>query len=155
MDLGVETTPIGDARAILIAVDGELDLSTCEQLKPAADEAVFGRRPLILDLSRCTFIDSSGLRLVLQIANGLAEGEGAGLSMAIVAGKSGTRKMFSLTAIDQKVPLFDNRDEALAWLGEKPKPHSFTPSQPPRHPVPVPGDDVSILGQRDACDKTK
>ena len=123
MDIGVETTPIGDARAILIAVDGELDLSTCEQLKPAADEAVFGRRPLILDLSRCTFIDSSGLGLVLQIANGLAEGEGegAGLSMAIVAGESGTRKMFSLTAIDRKVPLFDSRDEALAWLGGKAK----------------------------------
>jgi anti-sigma B factor antagonist len=155
VDLGVETTPIGDARAILIAVDGELDLSTCEQLKPAADEAVFGRRPLILDLSRCTFIDSSGLRLVLQIANGLAEGEGGGLSMAIVAGQSRTRKMFSLTAIDQKVPLFDNRDEALAWLGEKPKPHCFKPLQPPRHAVSVPGDDVSILGQRDACDKTK
>ena len=122
VDIGVETTPIGDARAILIAVDGELDLSTCEQLKPAADEAVFGRRPLILDLSRCTFIDSSGLRLVLQIANGLAECEGAGLSMAIVAGESGTRKMFSLTAIDRKVPLFDSRDEALAWLGGKAKP---------------------------------
>jgi anti-sigma B factor antagonist len=122
VDIGVETTPIGDARAILIAVDGELDLSTCEQLKPAADEAVFGRRPLILDVSRCTFIDSSGLRLVLQIANGLADGDGAGLSMAIVAGESGTRKMFSLTAIDRKVPLFDSRDEALAWLGGKAKP---------------------------------
>jgi anti-anti-sigma factor len=118
MDLGVETTPIGNARAILIAVDGELDLSTCDQLKPAADQAVFGRHPLILDLSGCTFIDSSGLRLVLQIANGLAEGEGAGLSMAIVAGESGTRKMFSLTGIDQKVPVFDSRDEALAWLRE-------------------------------------
>jgi anti-sigma B factor antagonist len=135
VDIGVETTPIGDARAILIAVDGELDLSTCEQLKPAADEAVFGRRPLILDLSRCTFIDSSGLRLVLQIANGLAECEGAGLSMAIVAGESGTRKMFSLTAIDRKVPLFDSRDEALAWLGEKPKPHHGQEARPvgPHH----------------------
>jgi anti-sigma B factor antagonist len=118
VELGVEATPIGDGDAMLIAVSGELDLSTCDLLKPAADEAVFGHRPLVLDLSGCTFIDSSGLRLVLQIANGLAEDE---VPMAIVGGESNIRKMFSLTAIDQKIPLFDTSQEALVWLDEKPK----------------------------------
>jgi anti-anti-sigma factor len=121
VDLGVETTPIGDGRATLIAVDGELDMSSCGQLKPPADEAVFGRRPLILDLSQCTFIDSSGLRLVLQIADDLTDGEEP-MPMGIVAGESKTRKMFSITAIDQKIPLFDTREEAFAWLGERPQP---------------------------------
>ena len=118
MEFGVEATAIGDGHALLIAVNGELDLSTCDQLKPAADEAVFGHRPLILDLADCTFIDSSGLRLVLQIANGLAEDE---VPMAVVAGESSVRKMFSLTAIDQTIPVFDTRQQALAWLDEKPK----------------------------------
>ncbi|HEX3262104.1 MAG TPA: STAS domain-containing protein [Solirubrobacterales bacterium] len=113
MELGVEATPIGDGHAMLIAVSGELDLSTCDQLKPAADEAVFGQRPLILDLSGCKFIDSSGLRLVLQIANGLAEDE---VPMAVIAAESNVRKMFSLTAIDQTIPLFDTRQQALLWL---------------------------------------
>jgi anti-anti-sigma regulatory factor len=58
VDLGVETTPIGDGHGMLIAVSRELDLSTSEQLKPAAGEAVSGRRRLILDLSHRTFIDS-------------------------------------------------------------------------------------------------
>ena len=118
MEFGVDATPIGDGHALLIAVKGELDLSTCDRLKPAADEAVFGGRPLILDLTGCTFIDSSGLRLVLQIANGLAEEE---VPMAVVAaGESNVRKLFSLTAIDQTIPLFDTRDEALVSLGGKP-----------------------------------
>jgi anti-sigma B factor antagonist len=116
--LGIEASTLGDGRAMLVAVSGELDLSTCDQLKPAADDAVFGGRPLILDLSGCTFIDSSGLRLVLQIANGLAEEE---VPIAVVAaGESSVRKLFSLTAIDQTIPLFDTREEALASLGGKP-----------------------------------
>jgi hypothetical protein len=41
--------------------------------------------------------------------------------MAVVAGESNVRKMFSLTAIDQTIPLFDTRQQALAWLDEKPK----------------------------------
>jgi anti-anti-sigma factor len=92
VNLGVETTAIGDSRALLVAVSGELDLSTCDQLKPAADESVFGRRPLILDLSRCAFIDSSGLRLVLQIATELTDGGGPEVPMAIVAGESAMRR---------------------------------------------------------------
>ena len=117
----METTPIGDHRATLIAVDGELDMSSCGQLKPAADEVVFGRRPLILDVSQCTFIDSSGLRLILQIANDLTDDEEP-MPMGIVAGESKTRRMFSITAIDQKIPLFETREEALAWLDERPQP---------------------------------
>jgi hypothetical protein len=30
--------------------------------------------------------------------------------------------MFSLTAIDQKIPLFNTRDDAFAWLQERSKP---------------------------------
>jgi hypothetical protein len=37
-------------------------------LKAALDQAVFARRPLILDLEGCSLIDSSGLRLVIQVA---------------------------------------------------------------------------------------
>ena len=100
----------------MIAIEGELDLASCEQLKPAADKAVFGRRPLILDLSQCSFLDSSALRLILQIYKGLAEGDPPPVPMGIVIGTSDTRKLFSLTAIDKTIPLFDTRDEAAAWI---------------------------------------
>jgi anti-anti-sigma factor len=112
----VETSPIGNRNGILIAVGGELDLASCERLKPAADEAVFGQRPLILDLSKCTFIDSSGLRLILQISKGLEEGDGEPQPMAIVIGGSATEKLFSVTAIDQSIPLFDTREQAVEWI---------------------------------------
>jgi len=115
VDFEVESSPIGDGNSILIAIAGELDLASCERLKPAADEAVFGQRPLIIDLSKCTFIDSSGLRLILQIAKGLEEGDQP-QPMAIVIGESATEKLFSVTAIDQSIPLFDTREQAVEWI---------------------------------------
>ena len=36
--------------------------------------------------------------------------------MAVIAAESNVRKMFSLTAIDQTIPLFDTRQQALLWL---------------------------------------
>jgi anti-anti-sigma factor len=126
----VHTSPDSDDVTV-IAVVGEFDLGSCEKLKPAADEAVAGRRPLILDLSACSFIDSSGLRLILQIARELGEGDGSPVSMSVVVGESGIRKLFSLTAIDQSIPLFDTREQARAWLDSDPspngKPASFAP----------------------------
>jgi anti-anti-sigma factor len=113
-----------DGHVMVIAIEGEFDLASCETLKPAADEAVGRRRPLILDLSQCSFIDSSGLRLILQIAKELEEGEGPPAPMCLVLGESEIRKLFSLTAIDQSIPLFDTREQAMTGLHATPKPDS-------------------------------
>ena len=108
---------------MVIAVEGEFDLASCEELKPAADEAVAARRPLILDLSKCSFIDSSALRLILQISRELSEGGDPPVPMCVVVGDSRVRKLFSLTAIDQSIPLFDTREQARAWLDTNPRPN--------------------------------
>ena len=38
MDFEVIKTPLGDGEALSVAVFGELDLASCERLKPALDE---------------------------------------------------------------------------------------------------------------------
>jgi hypothetical protein len=53
---------------------------------------------------------------VLHTYNGLDSGDGQPAPMAVVVGDSEIQKMFSLTAIDQSVPMFGARDEAVAWL---------------------------------------
>ena len=125
MDFEVIKTPLGDGEALSVAVFGELDLETCERLKPALDGAVFARRPLVLDLSGCSFIDSSGLRVVVQVAQDLTgDGEDRAVPMAIVAGEgSAVRKMLALTAIDLRVPVFESPDEATTWLDDSQKPN--------------------------------
>jgi len=138
VNLEVNSSPIGDGNALLIAVDGELELASCDRLKPAADEAVFGSRPLVLDLSHCSFIDSTGLRLVLQIYKALSDEATLAVPMAVVVGRSEIRRLFSLTAIDQSIPLFQTRQEALDWLDSKLKPGGESASlSPPSRGTPA------------------
>jgi anti-anti-sigma factor len=114
MDFKVSTSPIDDG-ALLISVEGELDLSTADQVRGPAELAISAQRPLLLDLSHCPFIDSTGLRLVLQIHQALTKAEGPRAPMAVVA-SSKILKLFSLTAVDQTVQMFTTREEALASL---------------------------------------
>src|SRR5215208_594741 len=132
MHFEFETSPIGHGDALVIAVEGELDLAAVEQLRGPAELAISKRRPVILDLSECTFIDSTGLRLTLQLHNHLGNGDEPGAAFAVVANPR-IRKFFSLTAIDMSVGVFATRDEALDALeadrgttppGVGPAPHS-------------------------------
>lgn len=69
---GVRT---GDASAWpVVRLRGEIDLSNAEALGAAAEGAVSNRaRGLVLDLSEVTFLDSTGLRLVFQLARRLRD----------------------------------------------------------------------------------
>ena len=50
-----------------VAAHGELDLSSVDVLRGALDEAVrLGGREIVLDLSGLTFIDSTGLHLLIE-----------------------------------------------------------------------------------------
>lgn len=58
----VEITKQGD----VIWVEGEIDLSSADDLRSVLKE--HGTGPLILDASKLTFIDSSGLKVLLEAA---------------------------------------------------------------------------------------
>jgi anti-sigma B factor antagonist len=54
----------------LICVAGELDLATAPKLSAAARAALDqDRGRVVFDLSELTFMDSSGLRVLLEVAN--------------------------------------------------------------------------------------
>ncbi|MFE9454930.1 STAS domain-containing protein [Streptomyces sp. NPDC006739] len=58
-----------------MTVRGEIDLQTCPQLSRAAFVTPLGGEPLYLDLSGVSFMDSSGLNLLLLLRRRLhAEG---------------------------------------------------------------------------------
>jgi anti-sigma B factor antagonist len=116
MHFEVDSSPVGNGHALRVAVHGELDIASSERLKRAADAAIVGIQPLILDLADCSFIDSRGLGLILQIHKELSDRGGPSVGMAIVIGESVTRRLFTLTAIDRTVPLFPTLERAGVWL---------------------------------------
>jgi anti-sigma B factor antagonist len=54
---------------VILAAHGELDLATVEQLRSECDELVSrGFDTIVLDLRGLVFLDSTGLRLILEQA---------------------------------------------------------------------------------------
>ncbi len=131
MRFEVDSSPIGNGDALRVAVHGELDIASSERLRRAADAAIVGIQPLILDLSDCAFIDSRGLGLILHIHKELSDGGRPPVAMAIVIGESPTRRLFTLTAIDRTVPLFSTLEQAGAWLDMQRRPDATQPQAQP------------------------
>jgi anti-anti-sigma factor len=60
----------------LVAICGELDLSTTEQVRSAVDAALAGRQQrVVFDLSGLTFMDSSGIALLVRVAQRVGDVE--------------------------------------------------------------------------------
>jgi anti-sigma B factor antagonist len=81
-----------------VNLSGELDLATAPQLQHALTEAAAGRTALILDLSELTFMDSTGLHLILSARARLAE---ADCRLVLVPGDHQVQQIFELTGVDR------------------------------------------------------
>jgi anti-sigma B factor antagonist len=58
-----------------VVLSGELDLATADALTSSIGQ-VDGDGPLVLDCSQLTFMDSSGLRVLLGVVRGRTPGSG-------------------------------------------------------------------------------
>ncbi|HEX4751501.1 MAG TPA: STAS domain-containing protein [Solirubrobacterales bacterium] len=98
--------------ALEIEVDGELDLSVAGQLQEAIDRAESG--PTLIDLARCTFIDSTGIAVVLR-ANQLYDGNGGG-RVVLHSPSDQVLRVFTVTGLTGDGLIFPAREEAIAAL---------------------------------------
>ena len=55
----------------VLQIDGEIDVSTAEQLHAALEKALTADPTVVVDMSGVTFFDAAGLRVVLQVAASL------------------------------------------------------------------------------------
>ncbi len=90
---------VGSTRTLSLA--GELDAYTAPELEAAlADHGPDGTRPsLRVDLSRVTFMDSTGLRVIIRADNELTA---AGRQLVLVAPSAPVSRLFELTALDDR-----------------------------------------------------
>jgi anti-sigma B factor antagonist len=101
----------------IVTVSGELDFAQCVKLTPELDGALgSGARAVVIDLEGVSLVDSSGIALVLNAFRSLNEG---GRELAIACPSGPPRRAFELTALDQQLPMYETRHEALAALGAR------------------------------------
>ena len=87
-----ERTPLG----YRLAPAGELDIATVPLLEGAFDEA--GDVPVLLDLEGITFIDSTGLQLLLRISD-----RGSG-RLEIISSPA-LERLLEVTGVRERLPL--------------------------------------------------
>jgi anti-sigma B factor antagonist len=110
MEVRVPDTP-RNGIPYVVEVDGDIDIATVNDLEEPVISAIrLGRRPVILDLSECVFIDSSGIRLLLR-AHRLLQADGDGRLLAVVA-RDHVARLLRLTSVDKVIPVVASRDEA-------------------------------------------
>jgi anti-sigma B factor antagonist len=99
----------------VVAVRGEIDLVTAPQLEAIVEEAIVDHgapRPLLVDLVECTFMDSTGLAILLRAQGRL--GEDPGLAIACPPDCAADR-LLELAARNV-LRRYATRDDALAAL---------------------------------------
>jgi anti-anti-sigma factor len=97
----------GDAR--VVAPQGELDLLTGDQLGAALGAADGART--VIDFREVTFIDSSGISVLLQAAR---EAEIVGGRLACIEGPPEVHRVLQITGIDQMLDWVADPAEATS-----------------------------------------
>jgi anti-sigma B factor antagonist len=104
-----------DARTHVITVSGELHVSTAPTFSRRLNDAIGqGKTAVVLDLSGVTFIDSTGLSVLL---NGLRRVTRRGGRMAIVCTNPTVLRLFEITRLDTTFEIVRSRDDALRAVG--------------------------------------
>jgi anti-sigma B factor antagonist len=97
-----------------VQVEGELDLAVAGQLDEVLTAAAENYTRVLVGLERCTFIDSSGIAVILRAHNRMQEEGGR---LVVYAPTNQVLRVLSMTGLTANSLVFDTVEEALAALG--------------------------------------
>ena len=93
----------------LVSVAGDLDLHTAPELERALLSATGdGAGTVVVDLSGCTFLDSTGLHILVGVRRRLDGG-----AVKIVGAAPAVRRPFEVTGLDRLFRFYPTRTAAL------------------------------------------
>lgn len=103
----------------MIEIRGELDLATAPDLEGPLDLAVgVTGASILLDLTDCEFIDSTGIAVIVRAWQQVDSGSSNGGSGRVVlcCHNEQVRRVLAVTGLEKSMSIFESRDEALAAL---------------------------------------
>ena|SRR2546423_13646547 len=101
----------------VFSVYGELDLETSPQLRHSLQSAIDdGNSGVLVDLTECEFIDSTGLAVLVAAWRAIEEHDGARKSLMLCCPDEQVGRLLKLTGLDQTIEVLPDRDEAIDAL---------------------------------------
>jgi anti-anti-sigma factor len=91
---------------VRVALKGELDLSTVNKVEEELESLEAGGAKLIvLDMSRLTFLDSTGLRCLVTADQRARD---AGGRLVLVRGPDAVQRVFTITRLEERLEMVDD-----------------------------------------------
>jgi anti-sigma B factor antagonist len=96
--------------AAIVRFRGELDIASEGAATAELERALDGCGVLVADLRELTFIDSTGVRVLLAASLGAEE---RGARFGVVRGGGMVARLLDVTRLDQRFPVVDDPDELI------------------------------------------
>jgi anti-anti-sigma factor len=87
---------------VVLTLHGELDMASVEQVNARLDELRGAGEPVLLDLDALDFMDSSGLRLVLDAAEA---SDASSWPFSVTHGPEQVQRLFEATCVTERLPI--------------------------------------------------
>jgi anti-anti-sigma factor len=102
-DFDIATTRRGSA--LVVAPRGEIDLATVGLVREAVEREHQTGEDLVLDLRDVGFMDTSGLRYVLEIVERAGKD---GFDVRLVRGPGAVQRVFEVSGLEPRLPFVDD-----------------------------------------------
>jgi anti-sigma B factor antagonist len=109
---GLKFAQLQVGHRIVLAASGEVDIATAPELREAVDAVLAsGALDVWLDVSAVTFMDSTGVRALLDTRDALS---GTGRTFAVICPPGPVRRVIQIAGLEGSLPLFADRASAHA-----------------------------------------
>ncbi|HSZ04586.1 MAG TPA: STAS domain-containing protein [Solirubrobacteraceae bacterium] len=103
--------------AVLLVAGGEIDFAASPRLRERIADAIdAGRRRLVLDLSKATFIDSTAVGVLVGAVLRLHEHGGGSLGVICAEENVRVLRIFEIAGVESVIALYRSREEGLSAL---------------------------------------
>ena len=105
---GMNSTVTAASGYDLLALAGEIDLHYSPQLREKSLASLKAGRPLLIDMSRVEYIDSSGIAALVE---GFQTAKSAGLAYGLLDISKNAMQVLALTRLDKIFALYTSADQ--------------------------------------------
>ena len=95
--------------ALVVSPRGEIDLATVDLVRDAVEREWNKGEDLVLDLREVGFLDTSGLRYVLELVEAASRDT---VSLSLVRGPSAVQRVFEVSGLEPRLPFVDSLETA-------------------------------------------
>ncbi|MCW2916302.1 MAG: anti-anti-sigma factor [Actinomycetia bacterium] len=102
---------------VIVTVRGELNVLTEQQFDAYLTDVCATGSQVVVDLTELTFLDTSGLGVLLRFWRDLGKDGG---SLVLAGTRYSTARILWTTGLDKRLPLADDVDQAVTLAGSRP-----------------------------------